>query len=185
MPTSTASGWGSKSVLVLLTAFFLASLTCLSEAYILKDAEDFLRYPHYHTQSELEDSLAQLAKRYPWNSQVEIIGRSLEGRPLLVLHIGQNVVQQTGSPSPDVSGSTLLKPMVKFIGNMHGDETISRQMVIYLGEYLLGNYQTSLEVQRLVNSTEIYLMATMNPDGFARAKVILLLVESEKEVGNK
>ena len=53
---------------------------------------------------------------------------------------------------------------------MHGDETVGRQLLIYLAEYLLQQYGRNSRVTRLVDNTEIYLMPTMNPDGFAIAK---------------
>lgn len=53
----------------------------------------------------------------------------------------------------------------------HSDETIGRAMLIYLAQYLADNYHTVPEVTNLVDSTDIYLMPSMNPDGFNRSKV--------------
>ena len=54
---------------------------------------------------------------------------------------------------------------------MHGDETVGRQLLIYLAEYLLQQYGRNPRITRIVDNTDIYLMPTMNPDGFANAKV--------------
>ena len=54
---------------------------------------------------------------------------------------------------------------------MHGDETVGRQLIIYLAEYLLKQYGQNKRIRQLVDNTEIYLMPSMNPDGFANAKV--------------
>ena len=59
----------------------------------------------------------------------------------------------------------------RYVGNMHGDETVGRQLLIYLAEYLLQQYGRNPRITRLVDNTDIYLMPTMNPDGFANAKV--------------
>ncbi len=53
---------------------------------------------------------------------------------------------------------------------MHGDETVGRQLIIYLSHYLLLNYGRDRRVTNLVDTTEIFLMPTMNPDGFALSK---------------
>ncbi|XP_053669829.1 carboxypeptidase D isoform X3 [Anopheles nili] len=104
--------------------------------------------------------LAHLQKDYPELAKVHTIGQSLEGRPLAVLEIRPNV----NRPRP------LLMPMFKYVGNMHGDETVGREMLLYLAQYLLANYGRDPEVGALMNETAIYLMPTMNPDGYERSK---------------
>uniref|UniRef100_A0A182TAJ3 Peptidase M14 domain-containing protein n=1 Tax=Anopheles maculatus TaxID=74869 RepID=A0A182TAJ3_9DIPT len=123
--------------------------------------ESFLQQPHYRGNNELLDVLAHLQKDYPELAKVHTIGQSLEGRPLTVLEIRPNV----NRPRP------LLMPMFKYVGNMHGDETVGRELLLYLAQYLLANYGRDPEVSTLVNETAIYLMPTMNPDGYERSKV--------------
>ena len=52
---------------------------------------------------------------------------------------------------------------------MHGDETVGRQLIIYFAEYLLKNYGNETRVTDLVDTVEIYLMPSLNPDGFANS----------------
>ncbi|XP_053952079.1 carboxypeptidase D isoform X2 [Anastrepha ludens] len=156
---SNLQRWQSQLLLLAFTLMVLLFGT-FTQAFIIKEDESFLQSSYYQSQGEIEDMFARFAKTFPENARVETIGRSLEGRNLIVLQIGKNV-QQPRTP---------LTPMVKYIGNMHGDETISRQLLIYLAQYLLYNYETSLEVANLVNTTDIYLMPTMNPDGFERSQ---------------
>uniref|UniRef100_A0A182K768 Peptidase M14 domain-containing protein n=1 Tax=Anopheles christyi TaxID=43041 RepID=A0A182K768_9DIPT len=123
--------------------------------------ESFLQEPHYRGNGELLDMLAHLQKDYPSLAKVHTIGQSLEGRPLSVLEIRPNIDR----PRP------LLMPMFKYVGNMHGDETVGRELLLYLAQYLLANYGRDPEVSALVNETAIYLMPTMNPDGYERSKM--------------
>lgn len=123
------------------------------------EREDFLREPHYHTDQELEVVYADLMKQFPGKVEVLSAGKSLEGRELFVLHLNTNIRKRA-----------LLTPMFKYVANMHGDETIGRELLVYLAQYLLDNYGQVEEVTRLMNSTDIYLMPSMNPDGFERSK---------------
>ncbi len=68
--------------------------------------------------------------------------------------------------SADVAKRDLGEPMFKYVANMHGDETLGRQLVLYMAEYLAINYEKDKRVKRLLDTTEIYLMPTLNPDGF-------------------
>ncbi|XP_059612499.1 carboxypeptidase D isoform X2 [Phlebotomus argentipes] len=121
--------------------------------------EKFLAEPHYHTTSELEDLFARLQKEFPTMARVHSIGKSARGRELTVLEINKNVRKRS-----------LLTPMFKYVANMHGDETVGRQLLIYLAEYLLTNYGLVPEVTQLVDSTDIFLMPSLNPDGFEFSK---------------
>lgn len=109
-------------------------------------------YTHY---DELQRLLRSLEQRYPRLARVISIGKSVEGRDLLVLEISENVGQRS-----------LGEPMVKYVANMHGDEAVGRELLIILGQYLLDRYGKDDRISRLVNQTDIYLMPSMNPDGF-------------------
>ena len=68
--------------------------------------------------------------------------------------------------SGNVKSRSLLEPMMKYVGNMHGNEVLSRQVLIYLAEYLAGGYGRDPRITRLINNTEIYILPTLNPDGY-------------------
>ena len=72
--------------------------------------------------------------------------------------------------SPNVGRRSLLEPMFKYVGNMHGDETVGRQVLIYLAQYLLSNYGRDQRITSLVNTTEIFLMPSLNPDGYSASR---------------
>lgn len=48
--------------------------------------------------------------------------------------------------------------------------SVGRQLLVYLAEYLVKNYGIIPEVTKLVDTTDIYLMPSMNPDGFSKSK---------------
>lgn len=121
--------------------------------------EHFLVNPDYVSNQELQNVLTNLQRQYPTLAKVSSIGKSLEGRALYVIEIRKDVDQ----------ARPLLMPMFKYVANMHGDEVLGRQLLLYLAEYLLYNYNISSEVASLVDSTDIYLMPSMNPDGFERS----------------
>jgi len=122
----------------IVTVLMLLPLV-LVQGYIIKEDESFLQLPHYSSQEQLEDLFARLEKAYPDQARVHSLGRSLAGRNLLALQISQSTRQRA-----------LLTPPVKYIANMHGDETVGRQLLVYLAQYLLGNYERILEVGQLV-----------------------------------
>lgn len=147
-----------KLLLFSLTVLF--SCNC-AFTFTTPEKQDFFNEsPHYHSEEQLLDLFAHLAKNNPTLARVHSIGRSVEGRDLAVIEISKNVGRRA-----------LLMPMFKYVANMHGDETIGREMLIYLAQYLLDNYNVLPEITKLVDETDIFLMPSMNPDGFNRSKV--------------
>ncbi|XP_049794262.1 carboxypeptidase D-like [Schistocerca nitens] len=116
---------------------------------------DFRPYPKYDNYLDVTKKLNETVLQYPELSKFYSIGKSLQGRELWVVQL-----------SSDVKSRTLLKPMFKYVANMHGDETVGRQLMIFLVEYLLKNYGRDERVTRLLDTTDIHIMPSMNPDGF-------------------
>ena len=58
--------------------------------------------------------------------------------------------------------------MVKYVANMHGDEAVGRELMIALSEYLAKSYGKNERITNLLDTTEIHIVPTMNPDGFEK-----------------
>ena len=117
---------------------------------------DFSKYHHY---DDLTKFLHDMVEKYPEISKLHTIGKSVNNRDLLAIQITDNV-----------EGVEPGEPMFKYVGNMHGNEAVGREILIYLIQYLLENYEKDDRVTTLVKNTNIYIMPTMNPDGFENAK---------------
>ena len=64
-----------------------------------------------------------------------------------------------------------IEPQFKYIGNMHGDETVGREILIRLIELLCTQYLQDEEITQLINNTDIYIIPSMNPDGIYLLKL--------------
>ena len=51
--------------------------------------------------------------------------------------------------------SAFSRPMVKYVANIHGDEAVTRELLLGLAQYLVWNYGTDQRVTQLLNKTEV------------------------------
>ena len=103
----------------------------------------------YHTVATLEQDLRRLAEENPEIAELQQIGRSVEGRPLWALRIGE----RRGSARK-----------VAFFGCHHAREWISVEVPYRLAEHLLDE-SSSDPVQGWLQQGEVWVAPMVNPDG--------------------
>uniref|UniRef100_A0A8B9T588 Carboxypeptidase M n=1 Tax=Anas platyrhynchos TaxID=8839 RepID=A0A8B9T588_ANAPL len=113
----------------------------------------------YHHAEELEAYLREVHAAHPALTHLHSIGRSVEGRDLWVLVLGRFPTQHK-----------IGIPEFKYVANMHGDETVGREILLHLIDYLVTSYGRDPNITKLLNNTRIHIMPTMNPDGFEATK---------------
>lgn len=112
----------------------------------------------HHDQEDLYQILIDTNEECPEITRIYSAGRSVEEEDLWVIEISDN-------PGKHEVG----EPEFKYIGNMHGNEVVGREMLLLLIPYLCKNYETDPDIKWLVDNTRIHIMPTMNPDGYAAA----------------
>ncbi|KAM6463145.1 carboxypeptidase D [Liasis olivaceus] len=123
---------------------------------------------HYLDEAELAETLRRLAEDEAPRGLARLfsIGRSNEGRELWVLRLSDGLPEPAGGGGPPIAG----RPQVKLVANMHGDEALGRALLVRLARELVAAWaRGEPRARRLLNTTDLFLLPTLNPDGFARA----------------
>ena len=107
----------------------------------------------YHTYEEVISIMTDSAAAHPDICKLDTLGFSVENRLILAWRITDNPLIE--EPEPEV----------RVMGNIHGNEVIGCEVPLYFGLHLLKRYGSDPVVTRLVDSTEIWVVPMMNPDG--------------------
>jgi len=110
----------------------------------------------YHDYTKLTNFMHTIAAQYSNITRLFSIGKSVQNRELWGIEITDNI------------GVREAEPQFKYIANMHGDEVVGREMSVYLIELLCSQYGINERITKLVDSTDIFIIPSMNPDGFER-----------------
>lgn len=113
-----------------------------------------ISFDRYYDAAQLGQHLRAIAAAYPGIVTLQTIGKSIEGRDLLVAIVNN---PRTG---PDTS-----KPGMWIDGNIHGNEVQAGEVVLYTLWYLTKSYGQNEKLTTLLDTTAFYLMPTVNPDG--------------------
>ncbi|XP_033125086.1 carboxypeptidase E-like [Anneissia japonica] len=113
----------------------------------------------HHDAKALKRVLDETAAECPDITRVYSPGKSVKETDLWTIEI-------TDNPGEHEPG----EPEFKYVGNMHGNEVVGREMLLILIPYLCKEYiKGTPSIRHLINNTRIHIMPTMNPDGYAIA----------------
>jgi len=170
MTVVTSGGGGCNLAAVLLLSASLLSLFPESNQLEVDTS-------HYHNYTVVESTFKEYVAQHPDLARLYSIGTSVQGRQLYVLRLSSGMAQVPVMPretDPDPNDPEALrfpgigggKPMFKYVANMHGNEAVGRELVMFLAEFLVRNYGSDPRATRLLNTMDIWLMPSLNPDGF-------------------
>jgi len=111
-------------------------------------------FNRWHDYDELKADLLRLEEAFPKFLKYSSIGKSFEGRDMMLMTIN----------NPD-TGSDISKPAMFIEANVHGNEVQGGEVCLYTIWYLMENYGRIDEITRLVDERAFYIMPTVNPDG--------------------
>lgn len=110
----------------------------------------------YHDYDAMTSLLKNVSATFPDLVRLYTIGTSVQGRQLWVALVSATRNNHDQS----------LRPNIKLIANMHGNEAVGRQLLLQLLVYLVNSYPKNPQVRSIMDNTYIHLMPSMNPDGF-------------------
>ena len=107
----------------------------------------------YHDHAEVVAKTAAVASAYPSIVSRTQIGATYQGRPIYAMKISDNVAVDEAEPE------------VLFTHNMHAREHLTVEMAIYLLDELTTKYATDARIRNVVDTREIWIIPSVNPDG--------------------
>ncbi|SNY71084.1 Zinc carboxypeptidase [Paractinoplanes atraurantiacus] len=107
----------------------------------------------YHNYSEMIADVNQVVAAYPAIASKRVIGKSYENRDIVAVKISDNV------------GTDEAEPEVLYDANHHAREHLTVEMAIYLLKLYTSSYASDTRVRTIVNSREIWIVPSVNPDG--------------------
>ena len=113
-----------------------------------------LDFNRWHDTDELYADLRKLAAAWPKFVKTSSIGKSHEGREIMLVTVN----------NPD-TGPEMSKAAMYIEANVHGNEVQGGEICLYTVWYLMENYGRLEPITRLVDERVFYLVPTINPDG--------------------
>ncbi|KRV49067.1 carboxypeptidase [Wenjunlia vitaminophila] len=108
---------------------------------------------NYHNYAEMTSAINNLVAANPSIMSKRVIGKSYEQRDIVAIKISDNVATDEAEPE------------VLFTAQQHAREHLTVEMAIYLMKELTSKYTTDSRIKNAVDSREIWIVPTMNPDG--------------------
>ncbi|MBP2477281.1 hypothetical protein JOF53_006153 [Crossiella equi] len=110
-------------------------------------------YAGYHNFAEMTAEVRKAAADHPSIANLRSLGKSQEGRDLWAVKISDNV------------GADENEPEVLFNCNQHAREHLTVEMCLQIINRLTDQYSTNTAVKNLVDTREVWVIPSVNPDG--------------------
>ncbi|GIF14701.1 zinc carboxypeptidase [Actinoplanes teichomyceticus] len=107
----------------------------------------------YHNYAEMIADVNAIVARYPSIASKRVLGRTYEGRDIVAVKISDNVSADEAEPE------------VLYEANHHAREHITVEQALYLMHEFTDDYATDSRVRAVVDSREIWIVPSVNPDG--------------------
>ncbi len=107
-------------------------------------------FNEYRDYAEVTARMRELAETAPDRARMHEVGRSIEGRAIWALRIGRGT------------------PML-VTGTQHAREWISTMVTTCVADRLVREYASNPRVKAFVDSTELWVVPIVNPDGYQHA----------------
>ncbi len=117
-------------------------------------ADGTIDLDRYYTSDETNRMLAEWAEMYPELTEVEQIGTSFLGAPLMVI----TITNEATGPAAD-------KSALYVDGGLHAAELTGSSVATHVIAHLLTGYGTDPRVTRLLDTQAFYVRPKFNPDG--------------------
>ncbi len=137
----------AKSVQLLLVLLFLSPL--VSSAQEVADKNPLSPYP---SPQQRQQEVYDLAAEHPDRVEVSEFGKSVQGRPLLVMY-----VHRRGEDD---------KPAAFIGANIHGNEWIGNRMAMAIARMLVLEDGKDPIVTEAMQSMDFFIAPCLNPDGY-------------------
>jgi carboxypeptidase T len=106
----------------------------------------------YHDYSGTMEMLNGFYDKYPDLVKVFSIGKSVLGKDIWCIRV-------TNEKNDTIKSSCLID------GCIHGNEWEGGEACLYFAEYLLINFDNNETITHILNSSEVYIIPLLNPDG--------------------
>ena len=131
--------------------FAALTVSNTAPAFRKTHAVDFV----HHDNDALYNTMLEVANDCPSIARIYSIGKSVQNVDLFVIEMSDNPgVHEPGEPE------------FKYVGNMHGNEVTGRETLLHFMRDLCDRYGVDSDVTKLVDTTRIHILPTMNPDGY-------------------
>ncbi|MBP2322079.1 hypothetical protein JOF56_002464 [Kibdelosporangium banguiense] len=107
----------------------------------------------YHNYAEQNAELQKIAADHPSIARLSNIGTSFQGRNLMLLKISDNVASDESEPE------------VLFTCQQHAREHLTPEMCLRIANRYTDGYGSDTAITNMVNSREIWIVTSVNPDG--------------------